>query len=140
MTNDHINFLVSMMRSSPLTLPYSLLTSSLSLVSIPTRLTAARYPWVRDKVDIQSIKLVPGYLETGDGGLEYRHGEAEGGEDGEHVERARGEVAEVKHGVEQLVAGTHGEEDAPVRVVELHPVVAGRVDELVAGRTLGLSH
>ena len=44
------------------------------------------------------------YLETGDGGLEDRHGEADDGEDDEHVEGARGEVGEVEHGVEQLVS------------------------------------
>ena len=35
-----------------------------------------------------------------------------------------------------ILTGAHGEEDPPVRVVELHPVVAGRVDELVAGGAL----
>ena len=44
------------------------------------------------------------HLKTGDGGLEDRHGEADDCEDDEHVEGARGEVREVQHGVEQLVA------------------------------------
>ena len=35
-----------------------------------------------------------------------------------------------------MLTGAHSEEDPPVRVVELHPVVAGRVDELVAGGAL----
>ena len=44
------------------------------------------------------------YLETSYCGLENCHGEADDGEDDEHVEGARGEVGEVEHGVEQLVS------------------------------------
>ena len=96
------------------------------------------------------------YLQTGNAALEYGNREADDGEDVEHVEGARGKVGEVQHRVEQLIAWTeehkhassstfvlrvivtraHGEEDPPVSVVELHPVVSSRVNKLVAGGTL----
>ena len=95
-------------------------------------------------------------LQTGNAGLEHGNREADDREDVEHVEGAGGEVGEVQHRVEQLIAWTeehkhtssstfvlrvivtraHGEEDPPVSVVELHPVVARGVDELVAGGAL----
>jgi len=88
------------------------------------------------RVDSNKVNCGQVSLKTGDGGLEDGHREADDGEDDEHVEGARGEVREVQHGVEQLVACTHGEEDPPVGIIKLHPVVAGGVNELVAGGAL----
>ena len=96
-------------------------------------------------------------LEESNAGLGNCHREADGGQDVEQVEGPGGEVGEVQHGVEKLVpcsnvqfddfsnttyslTCTHAEEDLPVSVVELHPVVAGGVDKLVAGRTLRERH
>ena len=93
-------------------------------------------------------QIVRLYLKESDAGLEDGHREAEHGQDGEHVEGAAGEVAEVEHGVEQLISFivnieentrdsqltcAHPEENLPVSVVELHPVVTSGVNKLVAG-------
>ena len=49
----------------------------------------------------QTVRL---YLKESDAGLEDGHREADHGQDGEHVEGAAGEVGEVEHGVEHLIA------------------------------------
>ena len=54
----------------------------------------------------------------------------------ENVEGPLSEVQEVEAGVEELIAGTHGEEKGFVGVVKPHDGVVGPVDKLVALGTL----
>ena len=80
------------------------------------------------------------YLEYRDG--EFGHGdwETEERDDVEDVEGSGGEVEEVEGGVEELVAGAHGEEDGAGGVVEVHDGVAADVDELVARSALKIGN
>lgn len=75
-------------------------------------------------------------LETGNTRLCHCHGEANGCKKVEKVEWSAGEVGEIQHRVEKFISCTHGKENSAVSVVELHPVVAGWINKLMAGGAL----
>ena len=80
---------------------YSFLIASLSLVSTPTRLTAARYPWTIDWSYL--FVVVNNYLQESNARLGNCDREGDNGEDVEQVEGAGGEVGQVQAGGKLIV-------------------------------------